>query len=115
MGVKSARLVVLAVAFAAGGVAAVLASREDSAPKAASVQAPATVDVLVAKSNIDVGQRITRQDVVWQAWPAQTSGANFIRRKDDPNGGRLHTEPLRAARPRGFPPDRSPRILVPRT
>jgi len=82
MRANGARLIVLAVAFAAGGVAAALASR-DPAPKVA--QEPATVDVLVAKSNIDVGQRITRQDVVWQAWPAQTSAANFIRRTEQPN------------------------------
>jgi pilus assembly protein CpaB len=85
MGVKAARLIVLAVAFAAGGAAAVLASRDGPVPDAKSVQEPATVDVLVAKSNIAVGQRITRQDVIWQAWPAQTSAANFIRRKEYPN------------------------------
>lgn len=85
MRLKMTRLVVLAVAFAAAGLAAQLADRENPTPKVKSAQEPPTVDILVAKSNIDVGQRLTRQDVVWQAWPAIASTANFIRRKEHPN------------------------------
>jgi pilus assembly protein CpaB len=84
---KSARVVVLGVALAAGGVAAYLASGSD-APKTAVVepvpQLP-TVDVLVAKSDIGLGQSVGPDDVQWQTWPAATASTNFIRRSDKPD------------------------------
>ena len=48
---KAARVVVLAVALGAGGVAALLAGRSDKPPVQKATPAPkiATVDVLVAK------------------------------------------------------------------
>jgi pilus assembly protein CpaB len=83
---KAARLVVLTVAIAAGGVAAMLAGRtaKQSAPKAVPVAKAATVDVLVAKSNIGAGKRISPGDVIWQPWPAEANTGNFIRRKQHP-------------------------------
>ena len=83
---KAARLVVLTVALAAGGVAAMLAGRSEK-PRKVNVAPPpkvASVDVLVAKSNIDIGRRITPSDVVWQKWPANANTGNFIRRKEHP-------------------------------
>jgi pilus assembly protein CpaB len=84
---KAARLVVLTVALAAGGVAALLAGRSQKPPSAKVAPAPkvATVDVLVAKSNIDIGHRLAAQDVAWQAWPAGANTGNFIRKKDEPH------------------------------
>ncbi len=83
---KAARLVVLTVALAAGGVAALLAGRSQKPPAAKLTPATtiATVDVLVAKSNIDIGHRLGPQDVTWQAWPASAKSGNFIRKKDEP-------------------------------
>lgn len=83
---KAARLVVLTVALAAGGVAAMLAGRtvKHSAPKVAPAPKMATVDVLVAKSNIPIGHSISPGDVTWQAWPADANTGNFIRRKQHP-------------------------------
>jgi pilus assembly protein CpaB len=83
---KAARLVVLTVALAAGGVAALLAGRMEKAPHPKVAAAPkiATVDVLVAKSNIGMGQKLTPRDVAWQEWPANTNTGNFIRRKEHP-------------------------------
>ena len=83
---KAARLVVLTVAVAAGGVAALLAGRtaKQSAPKAPPVAKVTTVDVLVAKSNIAVGKKISPGDVTWQPWPAEANTGNFIRRKQHP-------------------------------
>ncbi len=83
---KAARLVVLTIAVAAGGVAAMLAGRsaKQPAPKAAPAAKIATVDVLVAKSNISVGKRIKPGDVTWQPWPAEANTGNFIRRKQHP-------------------------------
>lgn len=84
---KAARLVVLTVALAAGGVAALLAGRSGKphTPKVAPVAGIATVDVLVAKSDIGMGHRLGPQDVAWQAWPANAKTGNFIRKKDHPN------------------------------
>jgi len=83
---KAARLVVLTVALAAGGVAAMLAghSAKQPAQKTAPVAKVATVDVLVAKSDIPIGHKISPADVVWQPWPAEVNTGNFIRRKEHP-------------------------------
>ncbi|HEX3164070.1 MAG TPA: Flp pilus assembly protein CpaB, partial [Pseudolabrys sp.] len=82
---KAARVVVLTVAVAAGGVAALLAGRSEK-PQAPRVEAPKadTVDILVAKSDLPRGQTISPADVFWQAWPAGTAGGNFIRKNDQP-------------------------------
>lgn len=82
---KAARLVVLTVALAAGGVAALLAGRSEPPPPA-KVEAPkvATVDVLVAKTDIELGKTISAQDMNWQPWPAEVATGTFIRRTDHP-------------------------------
>jgi pilus assembly protein CpaB len=84
---KPARLIVLVIALAAGGIAAMMASslRQPSAPPAAPPAPPlATVDVLVAKTDLGIGQTVTDKDVAWQTWPAASAG-NFIRKTDRPN------------------------------
>ena len=84
---KAARLVVLTVAIAAGGVAAMLAGRSEKPAevKTAPTAQMATVDVLVAKSDIGMGQTIAPGDVKWQEWPAAAATGNFIRKTDRPN------------------------------
>jgi pilus assembly protein CpaB len=84
---KAARLVVLTVAIAAGGVAAMLAGRSEKAPAVKTPQAPtiASVEVLVAKSDIPVGKAVSPGDVQWQEWPASAASGNFIRKTDRPN------------------------------
>lgn len=84
---KAARLVVLTVAVAAGGIAALLAGRSEKSPQVKNAPTPqmATVDVLVAKSDISMGQTVSPGDVRWQEWPAAAAGGNFIRRSDRPN------------------------------
>jgi pilus assembly protein CpaB len=84
---KVARLVVLTVAIAAGGVAAMLAGRTEKPVevKVAPVPRMATVDVLVAKSDIPMGQTISPGDVRWQEWPAEAATGNFIRKTDRPS------------------------------
>src|SRR6516162_10831184 len=81
-----ARIVVLIIALSAGAIAAYLASGSDnkSAPVEQVVQLP-TVDVLVAKSEIGLGQALTPNDLQWQSWPASTAGNTFIRRNDRPD------------------------------
>src|SRR5262245_46978064 len=83
---KAARIIVLTVAVAAGGVAATLAGRSDK-PSEVRSEAPKfdTVEVLIAKSDIARGQTLSSADLSWQAWPAATTGTNFIRKPDQPN------------------------------
>jgi pilus assembly protein CpaB len=82
-----ARIVVLTIALGAGGVAAYLASGSDSKPPPPTepvVQLP-TVDVLVAKSDIGLGQTVTPNDMQWQTWPAAAASNSFIRRGERPD------------------------------
>ncbi len=78
---NTARIVVLTLALGAGGFAAYLARGTDSAPAPAQPVAQLqTVDVLVAKSDIGLGQSVRPDDLQWQTWPAATAGNNLIRR-----------------------------------
>ena len=78
-----ARIVVLAIALSAGAVAAYLASGSDNKPAPAEPVAQLhTIDVLVAKADIGLGQTLTTNDVLWQTWPASTTSSNFIRRSE---------------------------------
>src|SRR5579872_897499 len=79
-----ARIVVLAIAIIAGGIAAYLASGSDAPPPAPVAQLP-TVDVLVAKSDIALGQTVTPEDMQWQTWPAASASNFFIRRNERPD------------------------------
>src|ERR1700721_3682954 len=80
---NTARIVVLTIAVGAGGIAAYLASGSDNkaAPTAPAAQLQ-TVDVLVAKSDIGLGQTVTPEDLQWQTWPATTASNIFIRRNE---------------------------------
>jgi pilus assembly protein CpaB len=85
---KAARLIVLLVALAAGGAAALLVGRGGEDRKTASPPPVATrdpVDVLIAKSDIDMGTAVTTGDFQWQAWPAASTGSNHILRQERPN------------------------------
>jgi pilus assembly protein CpaB len=77
---NTARIVVLTIAIGAGGIAAYLASGSDKtdAPAAPVAQLP-TVDILVAKSDIGLGQSVKAEDLLWQSWPTASAG-NFISR-----------------------------------
>lgn len=83
---KTAQIVVLTIAVGAGGIAAYLASGSDSgpAPAAAPVAQLPTVEVLVAKSDIGLGQSVKPEDLQWQTWPAATASNTFIRRNERP-------------------------------
>ena len=83
---NTARIVVLTIAVGAGGVAAWLASGSDNtpAPSAPVVQLQ-TVDVLVAKTDIGLGQSVKAEDLQWQTWPAATASTTFIKRGDRPD------------------------------
>jgi pilus assembly protein CpaB len=100
-----ARIVVLTIALSAGGVAAYLASGSDNKklPAEPVVQLP-TVDVLVAKSDIGLGQAVRPEDLQWQTWPAATASSNFIRRNERPEAtteiaGSIARAPIIAGEP----------------
>jgi pilus assembly protein CpaB len=102
---KAARLVVLTVAIGAGGVAALLAGRSER-PADVTPAAPkiSTVDILVAKSDIPMGQSLSPGDVQWQEWPASTASGNFIRKTDNPGAiealaGQIARAPFVAGEP----------------
>ena len=84
---NKARIVVLTIALVAGAVAAYLASGSDDKPAPAQQAAAPlpTVDVLVAKSDIGLGQTIRPEDLQWQTWPASAASSSFIRRNDRPD------------------------------
>jgi pilus assembly protein CpaB len=85
---KAARLVVLGVALAAGGVAAYLASgHRDSAPPPPPPAPPlATVEILIAKNDLGRGQLIGESDVGWQLWPeVAATNPSFVKKKERPD------------------------------
>jgi pilus assembly protein CpaB len=105
---KAARIIVLGVAVAAGGLAAVMAGRqqEPTAPRETEAAAPKldTTDVLVAKADIGLGQSVSASDMQWQTWPVAGAGPYFIRKTDKPNAieefsGSIARAPLVAGEP----------------
>lgn len=81
---KFSRLIVLTVAIGAGAIAAILAGRSEKVVEVRPAAKAATVDVLVAKSDIAFGQKITPAAVWWQPWPIEATSGNFVRRTDHP-------------------------------
>ena len=78
---NNARIVVLAIAIGAGGIAAYLARGSDDNPAPAQPVAQLqTVDILVAKSDIGLGHSVKPDDLPWQTWPAATTSNSFISR-----------------------------------
>jgi pilus assembly protein CpaB len=80
-----ARIAVLAIALGAGGVAAYLAAGSDSKPAPEPVAQLPTVDVLVAKADIGLGQPVKPGDLQWQSWPTASASSSFIKRTERPN------------------------------
>jgi pilus assembly protein CpaB len=108
-----ARIFVLIIALGAGGVAAYLASGSDKPPPSAPVAQLQTVDVLVAKSDIGLGQTVAPGDVQWQTWPAATASNSFIRRNERPDAtkdvaGSIARAPFLAGEP-----IRDPKLVKP--
>jgi pilus assembly protein CpaB len=103
---KAARILVLAVALAAGGAAAFLIGSDDgkkpeAPPPVAQME---TTDVLIAKSDIGMGTAISTQDLQWQAWPSATTGDSYITKKDKPGAaeelaGAITRAPFTAGEP----------------
>ncbi|CAN5323954.1 Flp pilus assembly protein CpaB [soil metagenome] len=77
-------MIVLIAAVSAIGLAVVMQKAMSGKPAPAQVvQASAPVgkpmtQVLVAKRDLAIGERLTAADVTWQAWPSDTVNAAFI-------------------------------------
>src|SRR6267143_629745 len=86
----TARIAVLTIALSAGGVAAYLARGSDTKPDlpVEPVVQLQTVDVLVAKADIGLGQSVTPDNLQWQTWPAATASNSFIRRGERPEAAK---------------------------
>src|SRR5436190_19964523 len=87
---KIAQIAVLSIALGAGAIAAWLARGTDDTAKTSAqpvAQLP-TVDVLVAKNEIGLGQSVKPDDLVWQTWPASSASGNFIKRSDRPEANK---------------------------
>jgi pilus assembly protein CpaB len=86
---KLVRVLVLVVALAAGGIAAWLAlnmAPGGSAPTVVEVAPPLpTQEVLVAASDVGMGQQITADNVRWQHWPDEAVNESYIRKATSPN------------------------------
>jgi pilus assembly protein CpaB len=83
---KPARIVVLVIAVAAGGIAALLAGRSDLPPPApAPVAQLETTDVLIANADIGLGNTVSAPDLRWQVWPAAAAGSSFVRKSERPD------------------------------
>src|SRR3982074_2824327 len=83
---NTARIVVLTIAVGAGGIAAYLASGSDNKPLPTEPVAQLqTVDVLVAKADIGLGQTVKPEDMQWHTWPSAPASNTFIRRTERPD------------------------------
>jgi pilus assembly protein CpaB len=81
-----ARTIVLAIALIAGCVAAYLASGPEQAPPPqAAVQQLPTADVLVARGEIQLGDKLTPGQLQWQSWTMESASNSFIRRSERPD------------------------------
>src|ERR1700730_16879790 len=76
---RRAQMVVLALALSAGGAAVMLMSRvERSSPPPPAEPQIATVEILVAKTDIDAGSKVTSERVQWHAWPAAAVSPEYF-------------------------------------
>jgi pilus assembly protein CpaB len=104
---RRSRIIVLVIALAAGGIAAMLASgnRTPEAPKAPEPPPPlATTDVLVAKTDLNTGQVVGEGDLGWQTWPAASASSALVRKSDRPDAikefaGAMVRSPIAAGEP----------------
>jgi pilus assembly protein CpaB len=100
-----ARIIILAVAIVAGLGAALLIGRPPKVSPSVTKYEPApTVEVLVAATNVPLGNKLATSDLKWIAWPLASLPENVIRRQDAPQGeaefvGQIARAPLFGSEP----------------
>jgi pilus assembly protein CpaB len=109
---KTAQIAVLSIALGAGGIAAWLARGTDDTAKTSAqpVAQLATVEVLVAKNEIGLGQSVKPDDLQWQTWPAAAS-SSFIKRSDRPDANKQITGMIARAPFIAGEPIREPKLV----
>jgi len=70
-----------------------------------------TVDVLVAKNEIGLGQSVKPDDLQWQTWPAATASNNFITRTNRPEATKEVTGSIARAPFIAGEPIREPKLV----
>ncbi|WP_375461751.1 Flp pilus assembly protein CpaB [uncultured Enterovirga sp.] len=85
---KPARLIVLAIALGAAGLAAMLMMQSTPTETVVveKVAPVSTVDVLVATSELPVGQTLRPGDLRWQSWPSDYVPTGSITKAQAPGG-----------------------------
>lgn len=81
---KPARIIVLAIALVAGGLAFMLSGGEPPKQQIV-VQSQDVVDILVAKSEIPVGRAVQPEDLSWTPWPNKAAAPIYITKARRPN------------------------------
>lgn len=83
---KRARMIVLAIAFAAAGGAAYVAKNLAGSPtiRTVEVNTADTVEVLVAGRAIRLGDSVRSSDLKWQSWPRQAAVSGYITKSGSP-------------------------------
>ncbi|MCB1546466.1 MAG: Flp pilus assembly protein CpaB [Hyphomicrobiaceae bacterium] len=82
---KQARLIVALIGLVAAGGAILLAKSMTSKPQQTTiVQQIDTVEVLVAKIGLKLGDVVKDGDLRWQPWPSGAAGGGYIRRTQNP-------------------------------
>ncbi|MGX1790326.1 Flp pilus assembly protein CpaB [Bosea sp. NPDC055332] len=101
-----ARIIILAVAVVAGLGAALLIGRPPkvTAPSVTTYEPAPTVEVLVAATDIPLGNKLAAGDLKWLAWPLASLPTGVIRRQDLPAGegefvGQIARAPLFGSEP----------------
>lgn len=79
---RRAQIVVLALALAAGGAAVLFMSRIEQPAAPPAPPKIATVEILVAKADIEAGLKLAPDKVQWQEWPATAVNPEYIRKTD---------------------------------
>lgn len=102
------RLILLVLALGAGGTAAYLVNvvqpTEANADSDTGAPVMATVDILVATTDLPAGAALKPEDMRWQVWPAAAANEAFIRYSSRPAAaaelaGTVLRVPLRAGTP----------------
>lgn len=79
-----ARIIILVVALVAGLGAALLVQSPKAPAPAAKIEAAPTVPVLVAATDIPVGNTVAASDLRWLDWPLASVPAGIIRKDEAP-------------------------------
>ena len=81
---RPAQILVLAIALGAAGLAVLLVGRSEPPPVEAPAPMP-TATVLVAKTDIALGQSLGPDQLDWVAWPVESARGEVIRQGERPN------------------------------